>query len=129
MDSWRNLIERYMTVREPLSIVFHLIDSRLATLSSTDAMAIHMVAHALRERRLNKKPGFRYVVVLTKVDKSKDKTINELKNIIMETLAVHDDGDGNVNESVEIIRTSSVSREGRDSVWSVLGEHIFLDAR
>jgi GTP-binding protein EngB required for normal cell division len=28
IDSWRSLLERYLTVRESLSLVLHLIDSR-----------------------------------------------------------------------------------------------------
>ena len=36
-DSWRSLLERYLSVRDPLAAVFHLVDSR-HQLTATDKM-------------------------------------------------------------------------------------------
>lgn len=36
-DSWRSLLDRYISVREPLAAVFHLIDSR-HKITSTDTL-------------------------------------------------------------------------------------------
>ena len=39
-DSWRSLLERYLTVRDSLGAVFHLIDSR-HQVTPTDEMVLH----------------------------------------------------------------------------------------
>jgi len=86
--SWRSLLERYMTVRAGLSMVFHLVDSK-AGLQPADYDLLKLAATALTSRSSGTGSSFgdddgdyestrdggalgnvQYVLVLTKADKA-----------------------------------------------------------
>ncbi len=101
-----------------------------------DVMAINLVMNARKTRRDQENDNvtpFTYAIVLTKVDKSNEKTIRALKKGIYDTISMYKDDDDNNDDNnddndndVKIIQSSSVTREGRDSVWTMLGDEIFL---
>lgn len=133
LDSWKNLIERYLAVRTTLKVVFHLVDARLPDLSETDKTAISLVSKALSARQDSSAEPFLYTVVLTKVDKSNEKDIAAVKRAVRAAIAasplgVKDERDEQKKSysNVKIITSSSVTREGRDSIWSLLGDEIYL---
>ena len=98
--SWRGLLERYLTVRDSLGMVLHLIDSR-HKLTPTDKMLFEMGCRAAEARKKAFKakldeagegegkgsmpmsmPMFQYAVILTKADRAGEKALrNSLKEI------------------------------------------------
>ena len=88
-------------------------------------MAINLVMNANKSRKMNCETSFTYAIVLTKVDKSNVKSIRALKKDILDTISMYEDED---EMDVNIIKTSSVTREGRDAVWTMLGDKIFLQS-
>lgn len=90
-------------------------------------MAINLVMNANKSRKMNAETSFTYAIVLTKIDKSNVKSIRALKKDILDTISMYEDED--IDEmDVKIIKTSSVTREGRDAVWTMLGDKIFLQS-
>lgn len=124
-DSWRNLLERYMSVRDTLSLVFHLVDGRHG-LTATDHIMLQLVKRALQERREAGKPAFRFVVILTKMDKAKRANTAAIQRTVEAALRNEEfTNRGEKEENMEaggvsVIETSAVSKEGRDALWKVL---------
>lgn len=122
-DSWRSLLERYMSVRDPVAAICHLVDSR-HKLTTTDKQIINMVTRAAEARRLAGRALFNYVVVLTKTDRSTkadlDASIEDAKKGTQELAAALGAGES----GVPILSTSSALRTGRDGLWKVLQELI-----
>mmetsp|Transcript_25889 Transcript_25889/g.24716 ORF Transcript_25889/g.24716 Transcript_25889/m.24716 type:complete len:654 (+) Transcript_25889:102-2063(+) len=155
-DSWRSLLERYLTIRDSLGAVFHLIDSR-HQITPTDEMMMEIVGRASASRKAAGRKPFLYTVILTKTDKASDKGLakterdvrigtrdlalilkatidedNEELNIDNEEkeeeieLSVVEKGEqkrqmmSELDSLVPILKTSSLSRIGRDDVWKQL---------
>jgi len=116
--SWRSLLERYLTVRDPLLSVCHLVDSRHG-LTDTDKQIIQMISRASIEREAMGRHPFTYTLVLTKTDRASTKQLNK-------TLHTVEDGTKelasrlNMNQKVPIVNTSSVLKIGRDEMWRIL---------
>jgi len=122
-DSWRSLLERYLTVRDSLGAVFHLVDSR-HKITPTDEQLISIATRAAATRRKNGLAPFQYAVILTKADKATEKALKEserdcrekTKTLVEELKMSNNNKDG----AVPIIVTSSFAKTGKDRVWQVL---------
>jgi len=96
---WGRLIGRYVTERETLRIVFHLVDSRHEpTAQDKDVMA------------LMKGAPVPYVILLTKTDKLSGNGRAQSKARVQKLLAA-------AGMEVPVILTSSQDKRGRDEVW------------
>jgi len=116
-DSWRSLLERYLTVRDSLGVVFHLIDSR-HKITAVDEQLMEMAARAATMRHQEGKTPFRYAVILTKTDRASEKALREsIKDVEKGTASLAAALQG---QAVPIISTSSVGRVGRDELWKLL---------
>ena len=142
--SWRGLLERYLTVRGPLRVVFHLIDAKAGP-QSTDRDLMLMAARALTSRTAATSSSSSndeaqqqqpvYVVVLTKADKVSAQDIaSQVANaeaVVRETF-LSGNGDEEAGEgeggpplaTPEVIVTSSKARPplGRDRMWRYLSD-------
>jgi ribosome biogenesis GTP-binding protein YsxC/EngB len=122
-DSWRSLLERYLTVRDSLHMVFHLVDSR-HKLTAVDQQMMVMATRAAATRKDEQRTPLRFAVVLTKTDRASEKALREsiadVKQGTKELAAVLG------VESVPILLTSSVARQGRDELWRLLIESLSL---
>ena len=120
-DSWRSLLERYLTVRDSLHMVFHLVDSR-HKLTAVDQQMMVMATRAAATRKEEHRTPLRFAVVLTKTDRASEKALREsiadVKQGTKELAAVLD------VENVPILLTSSVARQGRDELWRLLIESL-----
>jgi GTP-binding protein len=114
-DSWRGLLERYLSVRESLCTVFHLVDSR-HRLTPTDRLMIEIVTRAQEVRAAQGCGPFKYVVVLTKTDKASARDVSASARDVAEgtlTLA-----------GTRVVQSSSVARRGRDELLRVLVDNL-----
>lgn len=116
-DSWRSLLERFMTVRDSLNMVFHLVDSR-HKITAVDQQMMEMAARAAAARKAEGRTALRYAVILTKTDRASFKALRDSRaevkagtKELAEILGV---------DAVPIIATSSVAREGRDDLWRLI---------
>lgn len=135
--SWKSLLERYITIRDSLQVVLHLVDSR-HELTDTDRLLFAMAATASKERRDSGKSPFQYAVILTKTDRTAEHVLEKNTQAVMESTeslsaqmrgpesmidgsssSNGDDGDYSAN-GVRVIATSNVNRIGRDAVWEML---------
>ena len=122
LTSWRSLLLRYLTVRDSLGVVLHLIDSR-HKITPTDKMLLKMGAKAAQDRHDEGKASiFQYCVVLTKCDRASDKNLRAtLKDIEECTAALYK---GIIGAQVPVIVTSAIEKKGRDEVWRILQDRV-----
>ena len=113
-DSWRSLLERYASVRDSLGAVFHLVDSRHG-LTPTDRQLIDILARAADSRRSSQRSPFRYVVVLTKVDKASKKQIASTTSEVIEGAMLLGGED-----RLQVLQSSAVSGRGREELLRAL---------
>lgn len=103
--SWGQMVERYLHSSEKLSAVFLLVDMRHAPTANDVRMYEWIVSQ-----------GMRPVIIATKSDKLKksqrDKALKEIRNVLT------------LPKETEIIPFSSVTKEGREKIWEVVGEAI-----
>lgn len=121
-DSWRSLLERYLTVRDSLGAVFHLVDSR-HKITPTDEQLIAIATRAAISRKANGLMPFQYVIILTKADKASPKALKDSERDCREKTKVLAEELQNCNSQegkVPIIVTSSIEKTGKDQVWQVL---------
>ena len=123
-DSWRGLLERYLSVRESLCTVFHLVDAR-HKLTPTDEQMIELVGRALADRGVEGRKGFRYVVVLTKTDRARAADVDATTRVLEAAAgaglgSVVGEGDG----GLRVLRTSATARRGSEDVWRTLLDHL-----
>jgi GTP-binding protein len=98
-ERWQALIGRYIVEREPLQVIFHLIDSRHApTKMDEELLAILREANAP------------YVIVLTKADKlsknQQQNRIRDLKSYLAER-----------GLDLPIVLTSAEKKQGAEELW------------
>ena len=100
---WGKLIERYLQNSKQLRAVFLLIDIRHAPSANDKTMYEWIAAN-----------GYRPVIIATKLDKIKRSQKDKQLKLIREGLSVL--------PGTVIIPFSSVSKQGRDEIWSYVEE-------
>jgi GTP-binding protein len=110
VTSWKSLLERYMTVRDSLGVVLHLVDSR-HQLTETDHLLFKMVDIANKNRLNENKTAFQYAIVLTKSDRAQEHILK--KSLDAAEIEIKENNG-------QVIITSSIDRIGRDAVWKML---------
>ncbi len=103
-DTWNKVMVAYLSDREPLKLVFVLVDSR-HTPSPLDLDMLHILAEA----------EVPTLIVATKVDKLKRSQREASLNTISKTLGV-------AREAV--VPFSGVTRDGLKDLWQVIDELI-----
>jgi GTP-binding protein len=131
MDSWRSTLQRYLTVRNSLRGVFHLVDARTgpqaadtelmsmalsttsssSTSSSSDDEASAADGEAAAAASTNSSSGKQYVVVLTKADKASKAQIAATRKAVLDALSALGVQD------CTFVLSSSKDRVGRDALW------------
>lgn len=102
-EKWGRFIGRYLTEREPLRLVFHLVDSRHApTDLDRDIMEL------MRGGRVP------YVIVLTKADKLSGNQRAKSERRVQDVL-------GEYGMEVPVILTSANTGRGIDNLWDWIG--------
>ena len=102
---WGKLIERYLQNSKQLRAVFLLIDIRHAPSANDKTMYECIAAN-----------GYRPVIIATKLDKIKRSQKDKQLKLIREGLSVL--------PGTVIIPFSSVSKQGRDEIWSYVEEEV-----
>lgn len=102
---WGKLIERYLQNSKQLRAVFLLIDIRHAPSANDKTMYEWIAAN-----------GYRPVIIATKLDKIKRSQKDKQLKLIREGLSVL--------PGTVIIPFSSVSKQGRDEIWSYVEEEV-----
>ena len=102
---WGKLIERYLQNSKQLRAVFLLIDIRHAPSANDKTMYEWTAAN-----------GYRPVIIATKLDKRKRSQKDKQLKLIREGLSVL--------PGTVIIPFSSVSKQGRDEIWSYVEEEV-----
>ncbi|CAN5465582.1 ribosome biogenesis GTP-binding protein YihA/YsxC [soil metagenome] len=97
--SWQRLIGQYITEREPLRVVFHLIDSRHPP-QKADEEVIELMRGGVVP----------YVIVLTKSDKLSRNEIHKRVSETAKTLEAR-------GIEAPIVLTSAAKREGAKELW------------
>lgn len=123
IDSWRSLLLRYVSVRDSLRSVWHLVDSRHG-LTAVDRQVIEMVTNAAHTRATDGKAAFNYTLILTKADKATEKQLRQTRADIAVGTAELVATLGLTGSGVPTVLTSSVSKAGRDGVWRLLQDLI-----
>lgn len=125
VDSWRSLLSRYLSVRDGLGLVLHLIDARHGV-TLVDRALMEMLAEAGNRRRESGKSGFRYAVLLTKVDRAGAKgVLGGTKRAVEEALketGLVESLESLTSSQVPVLETSVLRREGREGLWRLLME-------
>ena len=102
---WGKLIERYLQNSKQLRAVFLLIDIRHAPSANDKTMYEWIAAN-----------GYRPVIIATNLDKIKRSQKDKQLKLIREGLSVL--------PGTVIIPFSSVSKQGRDEIWSYVEEEV-----
>lgn len=103
-DEWKRFMIQYFRHRKSLTLVFHLVDGRHGALADDEILMSEM--SKLRG-------AFRYVVVLTKMDKiDKQKVSRKVLDTTRNALVKCGCG-----SDVPIVSTSAQSRLGREEMW------------
>eukprot|EP01041_Mallomonas_annulata_P004276 gene4276-8511_t len=118
-DSWRSLLERYVTIREPLVAVCHLVDSR-HKLTTTDKQIIDMMTRAAAAREAAGRTKLLYTVILTKTDRASLSEYKESMKDVLEGTAALAGVLGLEGGVVPVLGTSAVDKTGRDGLWRLL---------
>mmetsp|Transcript_29310 Transcript_29310/g.67471 ORF Transcript_29310/g.67471 Transcript_29310/m.67471 type:complete len:719 (-) Transcript_29310:207-2363(-) len=98
-----DIIYDYLSKRDSLRHVFHLIDSRSRKLLPADKKLLHLLAKAQR-------PSIRYTIVVTKIDIVSRRQANATAEAIKQELAPYFD--------VDIMFASPRTMRGMDHMWS-----------
>jgi GTP-binding protein EngB required for normal cell division len=117
-SSWLELLRSYTAERSTLRVLFHLIDSRHGALEADGEcfeLLSSLPSHVL------------YVVVLTKIDKTRGQTINQrivddIRSEINSRLT-----SSSSTREVPIIMTSSMTRDGGVFVWQQILRGLLYD--
>lgn len=105
-QKWSDFMQLYVSNRENLRVVFHLVDSRHGP-SSDDERIMKDIGLILSKKKVA------YVLVLTKSDK-----IGKVSQKIMDSLRT---AMKNANiASAPVLLTSAETKLGRDDVWRYL---------
>jgi GTP-binding protein len=113
-QEWAAFLKEYISKRETLKVLFHLIDGRHGP-SEEDGNIMKQISENLPSRAT-------YVVVLTKADKNvksaSTKNSGKVSNDVMNSLreAMNENGVGNA----PVILTSAETKLGRDDIWGYL---------
>jgi GTP-binding protein EngB required for normal cell division len=91
-------------------------------LSDTDKATVTLISKTLASRKDSGLPPFLYAILLTKIDKASDRDIASVRKAVDAALSSYP---SNSDEAVQVVVTSSVTKEGRDSVWSILGRKVY----
>ena len=118
IDSWRGLLERYLTVRDNLRIVCHLIDGR-HQVTPTDQLMMNIVQRSMSSRTNS---NFKYVIIITKADKASKR---DLANSLNDVNKVTQDVFQGAAADIPIIVTSAYDKMGREDVWKLLKSSIY----
>lgn len=106
-EKWLQFMRQYFRYRENLQVVFHLVDGRHGPLADDEELMAEMASVI---------GVFKYVVVLTKMDKlDRQRVSNPIRNKTRDALRRNGCG-----EDVPIVPTSSLSKLGRDEMWRQL---------
>ena len=108
---WRTFLREYLTERQTLRVVFHLIDSRHGP-TPEDEEIMELVGEISNP--------WKYAVVLTKVDKNVKSKENKpkVKPSVMDS--VNNALDKYFEKPPPVILTSAENKWGRDSLWRYL---------
>lgn len=98
---WGQMIEKYLNTSDQLQAVFLLIDIRHDPSANDKMMYDWIVAH-----------GYHPIIIATKLDKLKRSQIAKHVKMVKEGL--------NLIEGTKIIPFSSVTKQGRDEIWSLI---------
>uniref|UniRef100_A0A7S3K5M5 EngB-type G domain-containing protein n=1 Tax=Aureoumbra lagunensis TaxID=44058 RepID=A0A7S3K5M5_9STRA len=118
---WRTFLEKYLSTRSTLSIVFHLIDSRHPP-TPVDHEIFDLVSLAMTQRLEQNINPISFVIVLTKADKREARTDAEAISDLHLSISKH------IPETTPIIVTSSETRFGRDAIWRYLSKAAVLSS-
>jgi len=106
---WAEFTEQYVTRRETLQVIFHLVDGRYGPLDE-DENLMRMISTTGFLNRAN------YVVVLTKMDKGqRDKPTQSMIDKMRHLLMLN-----GCPSHIPIIPTSATTKLGRDELWRYL---------
>jgi GTP-binding protein len=100
---WGKMIERYLTTSTKLRIIFLLIDIRHEP-SENDKDMYEWIVHS----------GFEPVIIATKLDKINRSQRDKQLKILRQGLAL--------SSTTRIIPFSSLSKQGRDEIWTCIQE-------
>mmetsp|Transcript_45627 Transcript_45627/g.111061 ORF Transcript_45627/g.111061 Transcript_45627/m.111061 type:complete len:555 (+) Transcript_45627:36-1700(+) len=103
---WVSFLTEYMTDRESLKVLFHLVDSRHGVMKDDKELMSLYSSTGCKAR---------YVVLLTKVDKLDGKVREEVVVGVREALV-----ESGCSADTPIVTTSSETKRGRDEVWGHL---------
>jgi len=102
IDNWKRLIEGYFQrKKEDIGLVFVLIDSKVGP-TKDDKLMLEWLNYM----------GVPYAVVLTKIDKAKQKELNQTIKKLKELNVEH------------IIKTSSKEKKGKDQLLKIISSHL-----
>ncbi|CAN0061028.1 unnamed protein product, partial [Laminaria digitata] len=99
---WAKLFRTYITRRSSLRVLFHLIDGRHGPVGQD---------HTIMELMAGLPETARYVVVLTKADKSDNSVSREVLESVISALR-----EAGVSRT-PVVLTSAASKLGRDGMW------------
>ena len=117
---WLNFLAQYTRERPQLQLIVHLVDSQVGP-QAADLSLMQMVGEARHwfESEGRQCP-WHYRIVLTKVDKCRDKVSASILNRVRQGLNASD-----CPENMPLVVSSSKSRLGRDHIWRLL-RHVAL---
>lgn len=108
---WLRFMRQYFRLRDDLSLVFHLVDGRHGPLKDD--------VELMREMGIVR-GAFKYVIVLTKMDKTGGKMAkSSILNATRRALT-----DSGCAEDTPIVVTSATTKLGRDDMWRYLRSSI-----
>ncbi|MDO4473089.1 MAG: ribosome biogenesis GTP-binding protein YihA/YsxC [Eubacteriales bacterium] len=102
-QKWGKMIERYLNSSKQLKAVFLLIDIRHAP-SANDKMMYEWIIEQ----------GYHPIIIATKLDKIKRSQIQKQVKVVKQGL--------NLIPGTIVIPFSSVTKQGRDEIWSIAEE-------
>lgn len=102
-EAWGGIIETYLTNREKLVEVIHLIDIRHKP-TEQDIQMYNWIKHF----------GFKGIIAATKLDKIKRSQRQKHISLIRKTL--------NMNKEDILVSLSSINREGKELLWETIGD-------
>jgi ribosome biogenesis GTP-binding protein YsxC/EngB len=115
-DQWSSFLMEYMSTRQTLRCVFHLIDSRLGP-TEDDESIMRQLSQSLVRSAV-------YVVVLTKADKNvksaSKRNPGKVSRDVLQSLQLSIKNSGINGRHTPIILSSSETKLGRDEIWRYL---------
>jgi len=127
--SWKSLLQRYLSKRESLKLVCHLIDAR-HKVTQNDKEMFEIAIRSAAERKTGGESLFQYAIILTKADKVTKKvlqdTIRDVEKYTQSVLQSIETGSGVVDASILTIPppsaadSDSVDRKDEDDVEEIV---------